>query len=82
MTIINRKVEAVHGKQPSVVVKKALVHPVLQCQYERKWVPVSWDATICQLPSTKLKYSDITDILRKVQVAGYVHWAATHLLQD
>jgi hypothetical protein len=72
MRTVNRKVEAVHGKQPAVVVKGDLVHPVLHVKYERQWVPIQWDARVSQLPNTKLKYSDITDILKKVQLASHV----------
>lgn len=83
MRAVNAKVEAVHGKQPPVVVRKQLVHPELHCRFERKWVAVSWDATLAQLPEasrSKLKYSDVTDILKKVRVGRHAHWAASHVV--
>lgn len=86
MSAIDAKVQAVYGKQPPVAVKGRMVDPVFNAKYEGKWVPVRWDATVGQVlpPSAgkgMLKYSDVTDILRKVRLARHAHWVGSHIIQ-
>lgn len=78
MERVSQKVEDVHGRQPDVSVKGSLVRPMLNARHEKKWIPVRWDATIAEIGQDKLKYSDITDILKKVKIASHVHWAVSN----
>lgn len=77
MRDISNKVETAYGRQPNVAVKGRSVPPRLHAKHNKQWVPLQWEATLQQVQQTEFKYSDITDILKKVQVASHVHWAAS-----
>lgn len=79
MSVIDKKVVAIHGKQPQVVIKHTLVDPRICEKSEGKWNPIEWDATIEDIAQTQLKYSDITDILPLVKNLTHVHWAASKI---
>lgn len=64
---INRKIEAVHGVQPSVMSRKKYHRPQLRVYHDNEWKRIRWDAKVSDLreyakvDKPKLKYCELSD---------------------
>lgn len=75
MADVNKKIEAVHGRQPKLAVKSRMTARLIHAKHEETWYAGRWDTTVQEIGKTNLKYSDITDILKAVKIMSHVHWA-------